>query len=203
MNTLKRLRPRADGQIHAIQLQEWRVSAEPVVMAAKLAQHWEEASQKKCADQVPTLEDVQDWQISVGDVAKAIRRAGSTALGPQGIPHSFWKRIGKLRYTSLCDVLRALMQDGSDEQMVAECRSADDDVGRCDFNGSLLVLIPRKLSGSDAELGPFFKPEDARPSCWWTPPTGSSPAVSMPSWSQLRRRSSAAASGTFCVGDPF
>ncbi len=141
-------------------------------MAAKLAQHWEEAFQKRgvddtidlqpWADQMPTPKAFHDWEISVDDAAKTVRRAGSTAPGPGRIPHSFWKGIGELGYTALYDVLRALMQDGSDERMVAEYGSADDDFGRCDFNPSLLVLIPKKPSGSDAELGPFFKPEDTR-----------------------------------------
>ncbi len=81
-------------------------------MSAKLAQHWEEAFQKKVvddtielqcwADQMLTLWNFQDWEISVGHVAKAVRQAGSTAPGPDGIPYSFWKEIGALSGTRLC-----------------------------------------------------------------------------------------------------
>ncbi len=94
MNTLKRMRPRAYGQ-----------------MAAKLAQHWEKAFQSKGTDctidlqpwteQMPTLRDFQDWEVTVEDVAQAVRRAGSTAPGPDSIPFSFWKGLGELGHTAV------------------------------------------------------------------------------------------------------
>jgi len=113
---------------------------------------------------MPTFDQVMpDCEVSSEHVRRALKTAGATAPGPDGIPYSFWKGIGEVGVTVLTDTLRAMMAEGSEETMLMEYGSGDNRFGDCDFNGSLLVLLPKKTSGHDPAAGAFYDPGDTRP----------------------------------------
>ncbi|CAK0855842.1 unnamed protein product, partial [Prorocentrum cordatum] len=104
-----------------------------------------------------------ECEVSAAHVRQALKAAGATAPGPDGIPYSFWRGIGELGVEVLTDTMTAMMAEGSDKTMMREFGSGDNHFVPCDFNGSLLALLPKKPTGHDTAAGAFFCPADTRP----------------------------------------
>eukprot|EP00959_Pyramimonas_sp_CCMP1952_P396352 8304293-Pyramimonas_sp.AAC.1 len=99
---------------------------------------------------MPTFAEVMpECEVSAAHVRQALKGAGATAPGPDGIPYSFWRGIGEVGVEVLVDTLQAMMAEGSDETMMREYGAGGNRFGSCDFNGSLLALLPKKLTGQD------------------------------------------------------
>ena len=109
----------------------------------------------------PSLEECTT--ITDEDVGRAIRLAGASAPGPDGIPYSYWKGIAKTGEKVLADCIRSMAADDGIERMTDGYASVDDRFGECDFNASLLVLLPKKASGNSEEMGEYYAPENTRP----------------------------------------
>jgi len=174
LQTLRRLRPRAEGSLSAVRLPTGEVTTDMKKAAPALVNYWSAQFRGKGTS---AQEDVRRWcrampkftdvmpecPVKEEHVRRAIRAAGDTAPGPDGIPYSFWKNLGDLGVTVLYDTLIALMADDSEAAMLRDYGSGDNRFGDCDFNGSLLVLLPKKPAGHDAAVGDFFDPSDTRP----------------------------------------
>ena len=174
LQTLRRLRPRAEGSLSAIRLPDGQVTTDMARAAPVLTRHWAEQFRAKgvsnedavdtwCADMPKFSEVMPRCEVTKEHIIRAIKAAGATAPGPDGIPYSFWQGLGEVGVTVLYDTLMALMEDGSETAMLRDYGSGDNRFGDCDFNGSLLVLLPKKPTGHDAVAGAFYDPADTRP----------------------------------------
>ena len=105
-----------------------------------------------CRDMPKVPEVMPHCEVTREHVTRAIKAAGATAPGPDGIPYSHWKGLGDLAATTLHDTLGALMEEDSEAAMLRDYGLGDNRFGDCDFNGSLLVLLP-KTHGSRRHSG--------------------------------------------------
>lgn len=53
------------------------------------------------------------WGISRKHVAGALKIAGDSAPGPDGVPFEAWRRLGALGPSMIYEVLRSVMQEGA------------------------------------------------------------------------------------------
>ena len=174
MQTLRRLRPRAEQALSAIQLPDGSITTDPQRAAPTLVRHWAEHFRAKGVRNLVALEPwfeampsfaevLPECEVTADHVRHALKAAGATAPGPDGIPYSFWRGIGEVGVEVLTDTMQAMMVEGSEETMVREYGSGDNRFGPCDFNGSLLALLPKKPTGQDPTAGTFYCPADTRP----------------------------------------
>lgn len=174
MLALRRLRPRAEGALSAVQLPEGEVTTDLQRAAPALSRHWAEHFRSRGVPGldrsdawwagVPSFADAMpEFAVTTDHLRRALRAAGNTAPGPDGIPYAFWRGVGDLGLGVLEDALRELMLEGSDVALARSYGSSDSRFGVCDFNASLLVLLPKKPAGVDPVAGDYHAPEDTRP----------------------------------------
>ena len=180
MQRLRRLRPGCSTMLTAVRGTSGATEHTPAGMMESLRQHWrqvftarahdEEATRAWLESAYPDREGLEAfppstadvWEVRRSDVAAAIRMAGSSAPGPDGIPYGFWQHCGN----SATDVLYAAIQDlqSDDAKRLLADAYRDDDAG-CAFNAGTLVFLPKKASAEDEHGGPVFLPSDTRPLC--------------------------------------
>ena len=96
------------------------------------------------------------------EIYKALRLAGNSSPGPDGIPFSAWRALGAAGADILFEVAASLEREGSEEVMIKayadECAP-----GQHGYNMSTLVCLPKAAAGEDAEFGVYYRPSDTRP----------------------------------------
>jgi len=174
LQTLRRLRTRAEGALAAIQLSTGEVTTDMNRAAPELVRHWARqhtakgtddlaAVRRWCARMPKFTEVMRNCTVRVEHVRRAVEAAGATAPGPDGIPYAYWKGLGDLGVTVLFDTLQTMMEEDSAQAILRDYGSGDNRFGDCDFNASLLVLLPKKPTGHDEAAGDFHAPGDTRP----------------------------------------
>ena len=109
---------------------------------------------------LPRLE--QDWRITRREMLSAIRSAGNTMPGPDGIPFAAWKALGNFGLSILCDVTWA-MEDPQAETRLTQAYADEESTHTHDYNKSTLICLPKKVAGHDELLGDYYTPETTRP----------------------------------------
>ena len=92
------------------------------------------------------------WRVRRRDVARALRLAGNSRPGPDGVPFAAWRRLGDLGLDVLFGVARRL-ERGLDPTREVHLR----------FNVALMVCLPKSPTRHDDEGRGIFKPEETRP----------------------------------------
>ena len=101
------------------------------------------------------------WRIRRCDVKSAIIRSGNTMPGPDGIPYLAWRRLGKLGVEVLYVSAEALMQGDACMKL---CHAASGSHGDShDFNLGILCCPPKKVTGSDPNVGDYHDASATRP----------------------------------------
>ena len=59
----------------------------------------------------PLITDEASWRIGIKDIQRAVKLAGSSAPGPDGIPYAAWKFSGNQSLQVLLDAATALQSD--------------------------------------------------------------------------------------------
>ena len=72
--------------------------------------------------------------------------------GPDGIPAAAYKKLGEFAVDILFDASTALGQGGQKE-LLCEAYSDRCAAGAHEFNFSLLCCLPKKVRGTDPDLG--------------------------------------------------
>ena len=85
--------------------------------------------------------------------------AGSSALGPDGLPYGAWKALSH----SGIDVLWASMQELLAPDAIATLDQAYWDDTACPFNLGLVACIPKGEAQHAQDGSAFFLPQDTRP----------------------------------------
>ena len=167
---LQRLAPGRGAALQAVRSLDGTVHTNPEGMAGALRTHWEQhfRARPTCqatrqrwiregrADQAAAARDRRsaDWELSRGDMAKAIRQTSQSAPGPDGIPFSAWRAVEELAADVLYKAFRAMGGAGGLAALEQECPN---------FNESLMVFLPKKADGADAAGNPVYTPENTRP----------------------------------------
>ena len=99
------------------------------------------------------------WRVRRRDVARAVRLAGKSAPGPDGIPYSAWKALQAYGVDCLWAAMQEMCRD--DVQDILDVAYYDEE--SCNFNLSLLACLPKKTTGTTCDGTPFAAPEDTRP----------------------------------------
>ena len=102
------------------------------------------------------------WQVIRKHVKTAIQCAKTSMPGPDGIPSTAYKSLGKPAEDILFFAAGALGKSDFKQQL----NEAYSD--RCidqvhDFNLSLLCCLPKKPLGTDPVMGEYYRGEDTRP----------------------------------------
>jgi hypothetical protein len=182
MQTLRRLAPGRGTALAAVQAADGSVVTEPAAMAAALRQHWSSVFvprrcnrallQQWLREDIPLqpgtahasgLTPPADprWAIRRSDVRRAVDASPNSAPGPDGIPFLAWRQLGGLGV----DVLHAAMQDITAEGGVGRLERfySTPEVPGQTFNSSLMVFLPKAVSGNDPSAGDYCSPADTRP----------------------------------------
>ena len=110
----------------------------------------------------PIRTDPGKWATRRKDIIKALKLAGNSSPGPDGIPFAAWRALKGIGITVLYDVARALRSESSQREM-SEAFADIEENGGHNYNLSTLVCLPKAATGEDPEFGAYFKPSDARP----------------------------------------
>ena len=102
------------------------------------------------------------WRVRRCDVEQAIRAAGNTPPGPDGIPFAAWRSIKGLWVSILLGVARQLERKDAPEVLQQACAD-ESDTGTHGYNLGTLVCLPKAPTGEDPELGTYFRAADTRP----------------------------------------
>ena len=177
MVKLQRLRPGATTSLRAVRDATGAIHQEPEGMATALGQHWgqvfagaeinhsrilrwmEEAYPAGVGLQGLPPPDSARWRVRRRDVRRAVRLAGNSAPGPDGIPYSAWRAMQEYGV----DCLWGAMQELSADDVLERMEDAYEDEASCAFNLSLLTCIPKQTAGTTAEGNPIVAAEDTRP----------------------------------------
>ena len=171
---LKRLLPGACNSVAAIQQEDGSVTDNAEEMAQALRTHWKKVFRAETIDPArsrdwwgvlghrgeTTPPNPAEWRTRRADVKKALRLAGNTTPGPDGIPFQAWRALKQLGVEILLDVARTLEGGRAKEQMQ---EAFSDVAGEHSFNLGTLVCLPKAPTGEDPDLGVYFKPGDTRP----------------------------------------
>ena len=122
LQTLRRLRPRAEGALSAIRLPTGEVTTDMGRAAPVLVRHWSQQFAAKGTDDMAVVsrwcehmpkfpEVMPRCEVSLDHVRRAVKAAGTTAPGPDGIPYAYWKGMGETGITVLYDTLQTMMED--------------------------------------------------------------------------------------------
>ena len=160
---LRRLRPGGTTALSALVAPDGEVVTDSAEMAALLRSHWGEVFaatpinastlERWIAEDLPpearsTLPPADDprWRVRRQDVGRAMKLAGASAPGPDGIPYSAWQRLGE----TAVDILHAagLALETCDFHAKLMDMEPDHTVLQHSFNLGILACIP-KGSGDD------------------------------------------------------
>ena len=100
----------------------------------------------------PTTAQPGAWRLRRQDLIRALRLAGNSRPGPDGIPFEAWRKLGDLGIDILMRAGRQLEQGLSPD--------IDDHLR---FNEALMVCLPKSPTGEDAEGRPVFTAGETRP----------------------------------------
>ena len=102
------------------------------------------------------------WRVRRRDVEQAIRTAGDTSPGPEGIPFATWRSIKGLGVSVLLGVARQLEHEDAPEAL-RQAYADESEIGTHGYNLGTLVCLPKAPTGEDPELGTYFRAADTRP----------------------------------------
>ena len=91
----------------------------------------------------PLTTDAASWQVEDSDIAKAVKRAGNSSPGPDGIPYAAWKHSGDLAITTLHDAATALQSDDA-PHLLDTMHGNDIQPDGHAFNLGLLICLGKK-----------------------------------------------------------
>ena len=104
-----------------------------------------------------------DWAPTRRDMSKALRLAGNSSPGPDGIPFSAWRALGETGLNTLHDVACALRLEGS-TYLLEDAYFDQPGEERHQYNVSNLVCLPKTPTVDDhGASGTYYKPKDTRP----------------------------------------
>ena len=177
MVRLKRLRPGASTTLQAVRDASGEVHQDAKSMATALKAHWarvfaglelkpedmerwmlEAYLDGQGLDKLPPPES-SAWKVRRRDIARAVRLAGKSAPGPDGIPYCAWQSLQDYGVDCLWDV----MQELSSADITAKLEAAYHDEEACTFNLGLLACIPKQTTGVTADGTQVCAVEDTRP----------------------------------------
>jgi hypothetical protein len=110
----------------------------------------------------PLPTDPRSWKAQRKDIQQALKDAGNSAPGPDGIPFSAWRACKELGLSVLHDVAGALEKGNAEAQLCAAYADVATE-GDHHYNLSTLVCLPKAPSGDDVEFGEFYTPAGTRP----------------------------------------
>ena len=102
------------------------------------------------------------WRAQRKDIQRALKEAGNSAPGPDGIPFSAWRACKEVGIAVLHDVACALEKHNAEEQLCAAYADEATEANH-NYNLSTLVCLPKSPSGEDVEFGEFYAPANTRP----------------------------------------
>jgi hypothetical protein len=131
-------------------------------MATALAAHWRQVFTRQTPDPLeldrwlaeaertrpPHPEDWADprhWNLRRSDIAQALKQAGDSAAGPDGIPYSALRRSGPLLLETLFTAAQHLEEHGPEG--IPEYAAS--------FNHGLLCCLPKSASQVQPDGGPL------------------------------------------------
>ncbi|CAK0888681.1 unnamed protein product [Prorocentrum cordatum] len=174
---IRRLKPGGSAQVRAVRHWGGSIAASPESIAAALAAHWRHVFSGQDIDPTvlsnwlaeaapawargPLPQAEASWAVTRADVAWAVRVAQNSAPGPDGMPISLWRRLGRLAVDVLHDAAAGL----SSPAAAADIREAyqDDPEGPGAFNLGMLCCIPKGAGEMDPAAGAVHSPGCARP----------------------------------------
>ena len=107
--------------------------------------------------------DKASWAPTRKDMKKAMRLAGNSSPGPDGIPFSAWRALGETGLNTLHDVACALRRDGA-TTLLEDAYFDQPGEERHQYNVSNLVCLPKSPSVDDhGAMGTYYQPKDTRP----------------------------------------
>ena len=102
------------------------------------------------------------WKPKRRNIIKALRQAGNSSPGPDGVPFAAWRALGSAGVDLLQEIAGAVRSQYSHDALVEayhdECTS-----GQHNFNLSALVCLPKTPEGEDPNLGAYYTPKELRP----------------------------------------
>jgi exonuclease III len=174
---LKRLKLGTSTSLRAVMKPDGSLATQPADIMLTLQGHWAkvftgaamptEAIQHWLQQAYPNGEGLESfpsteaerWKIRRRDVARAVRCAGHSAPGPDGLPYAAWKAAGAYGVDALWQAAKRM---GTEEGCGALDASYGDEEA-CHFNLGLLCCLPKKPTGSTQDGEPAFLPSDTRP----------------------------------------
>ena len=178
---LRRISPGRASSIPAVCNAQGRVVTDPESMAAALRDHWRRVFDRTRVDEglldrwlsdesphlraepkdsrLPAPDDPQ-WALRREDVYQAIESSPNSRPGPDGIPFLAWRRLGPLGVDIIFDALQVITISSTDHSIDDLLSQGDTDLL---LNASLLVFLPKSVSGIDPAHGEYYLPEDTRP----------------------------------------
>jgi hypothetical protein len=174
---LRRLKLGTTTTLQTVLAQDGSLATQPAAIMQALQQHWagvftgtpmpQEAINSWLRAAYPQGEGLEhfpavptdSWHIRRRDVAKAVRCAGRSAPGPDGLPYAAWKATGGYGIDLLWQSARQLGTDDSRNAL----ETAYSDEPACHFNLGLLCCLPKKTTGTTAAGDQYFRPADTRP----------------------------------------
>jgi len=177
--SLKKLKPGSNSALAAVRDSDGEVHTDVKEMAKVLKKYWQDVFSDKKIDlrlldawieeEAGDPEGMQEklkalsqecWDLLPEDVHRAVRSAGKSAPGPDGLPYAAWKSLGILGESILWKAGVLLMSEQGEEAL--ESAFGRGVSGSAEFNKALMVFLPKKPSGT-WEGNSFFDPQDTRP----------------------------------------
>lgn len=153
--------------IFAMQDPSGQVQTDTEQIAEMLQNHWRTVFQGRPIDE-PKLEawmrvaeragaqrltaPASSWRLRTKDVQRALRIAGNSRPGPDGVPYEAWRRLGPLGVHLLWSAGRYL-----------ECGLTPGVAEHDAFNESLLCCLPKQSMREDAAGRQIYEPHNTRP----------------------------------------
>ena len=101
------------------------------------------------------------WAPRRADIRKAVANSPNSMPGPDGIPFMAWRQLGELSTTVLFEALKDIAAEGGQDRLTRHYGEAERPEQA--FNASLMILLPKGVSGQDPVLGGYCVPADTRP----------------------------------------
>ena len=174
---LRRLKPGSTTTIRCMQAPSGELVTSPDAILIELRRHWASVFSAQPADQSQIAhwlrqaypgneglehfprEDDGRWRIRMKDVAEAVRIAGESAPGPDGLHYETWKDMGEYGLNVLWAALQDLMHPNS-AHILDEAYADEAD---CFFNLGFLCCLPKQATGSTEDGANIYTPENTRP----------------------------------------
>ena len=153
--------------IHLLEDGEGGAISDEGEIANKLQEHWAEVFKHKEIDGYKLTQwkklaaraggtqiDAKrsDWKLRKKDVEKALKMAGDSRPGPDGIPFSAWRALGPLGITALWEAGEGMASGLNNEDSIHN-----------KFNESLLCCLPKQPTRTDEAGTQVYVPSGTRP----------------------------------------